>query len=303
MENTSTSNSPRVKGFSQFDGLYGQTQAQIDAEYLFSELLETRSRSFNWVIQPHLHARLFQVFLVETGHVTFQEATRQRHLTAPVLLLIPPNALHGFRYSSNATGRILTLSKALVDSLFSNSSLLSPLLGAVQCLTSFEEPYSAGRVGTLLKEIDQELFDNQPEKRLMLRVCLQRLFLVLFRIWQQHEVMGVTPNTQALRYFRQFQQRVRQAGTTHGVAQFAGELAITPGHLNRICQEVAGQSASLLVQEHILDEARKYLIYTNYSVSEIAYLLHFKYPNYFAKFFRKHMGLTPTDYREGQQVG
>ena len=70
-------------------------------------------------------------------------------------------------------------------------------------------------------------------------------------------------------------------------------------HLNRICQAIAGKSASQLVQEHVLDEARKYLTYTTYSVSEIAYLLHFEYPNYFAKFFRKHTGLSPTEFREG----
>jgi AraC family transcriptional activator of pobA len=292
-----------VQRITQFDGLYGQSNAHSNAEYLFSELLETRSGSFEWVIQPHIHARLFQLFFVQTGQVLFQEANHQRDLTAPVLLLIPPTALHGFSYSSDATGRILTLSDALVENLFPNDSPLAPMLGAVQCLTLFEEPYSAERVGELLAEIDKELFDNQPEKRLMLQVCLQRLFLVLFRIWQRGEALGAMPNTPTLQYFRKFQQRVRQVGTTHSIAQFADELAITPVHLNRICHEVTGKSASQLVQEHILDEARKYLTYTTYSVSEIAYKLHFEYPNYFAKFFKKHTGLTPTEFRESLQIG
>jgi AraC family transcriptional activator of pobA len=289
-----------VQRITQFDGLYGQANTRSDAEYLFSELLETRSRSFDWVIQPHMHARLFQVFFVETGRVTFQDAMQQRDFTAPIVLLIPPTALHGFVYSPDATGRILTLSDALVDKLFPALPALAPMLGAVQCLTRFEEPYSPDQVRELLSVIDKELFDNQPEKRLMLHVCLQRLFLVLFRIWQHAETLGTMPNTAALHYFRKFQQRVRQVGTTHSIAQLADELAITPVHLTRICQEVAGKSASQLVQEHILDEARNYLLHTTYSVSEIAYLLHFEYPNYFAKFFRKHTGVSPTEFRENQ---
>ena len=292
-----------MKNSTPFDGLYGQTHAQIDAEYLFSELLETRSRSFNWVIQPHRHAHLFQVFFLATGQVTFQEATRQRDFRAPVVLLIPPTALHGFLYSTNATGRILTLSSTLVDGLFPSSSSLTPLLGAVQCLTAFEEPCSVSRVQALLAEIDGELFDHQPEKRLMLRACLQRLFLVLFRIWQQSELRGVLPDTPALRYCHRFQQLIRQAGAAHSVNQLAKDLAITPTHLNRICQEVIGKPASQLVQEHLLDEACNYLTYTTYSVSEIAYQLHFTYPNYFAKFFKKHTGLTPSEYRASQQGG
>jgi AraC family transcriptional regulator, transcriptional activator of pobA len=80
----------------------------------------------------------------------------------------------------------------------------------------------------------------------------------------------------------------------------ADELAITPVPLNRICRLVAGKSASQLMQDHILDEACQYLTYTSYSVSEIAYLLHFEYPNYFARFFRKHTGTFPTEFRKGQ---
>lgn len=134
----------------------------------------------------------------------------------------------------------------------------------------------------------------------MLHLSLQRLFIVLYRLWQQNEAVQDSTNSLRIQHFRQFQHRVRQVGTTHNIAQLASELAITPVHLNRICRAIAGKSASQLVQEHILDEARKYLTYTSYSVSEVAYLLHFKYPNYFAKFFRKHTGLSPTEFREEQ---
>lgn len=289
-----------MQHITQYDGLYGEESARLDAEYLFSELLETRSRSFGWVIQPHIHARLFQLFFLQTGQVSFQEATRQRDLTAPLALLIPPTSLHGLTYSPDATGRILTLSGALVDSLFPGISSLTSMLGTVQSLTRFDEPYSAGMVGELIETIDKELFDSQPEKRMMLQVCLQRLFLVLFRIWRHNEAMEAVPNNLSLQYFRKFQQQVRQVGTMYSIAQLADDLAITPVHLNRICRAIAGKSASQLVQEHILDEARKYLIYTSYSVSEIAYLLHFEYPNYFAKFFRKHTGMSPTQFRDSQ---
>ena len=299
-----------MQRITQYDGLYGEAEIETsemrlsdrrpDADYLYSELLETRSQNFDWVIQPHIHARLFQVFFIESGSFDFQEATRQRQLKGPCLLLIPPTALHGFVYGTNARGRILTLSDALVDRLFPDASPIHTMLGTLQCLTTFEDAYPAERIDKLMANIDEELFDNQPEKRIMLHALLQQLFLAFYRQWQQEGVTESKPNSLALQYFRKFQQRVRQVGTTHDIAQLADDLAITPVHLNRICRSVAGKSASQLVQEHILHEARKHLTYTSHSVSEIAYLLHFEYPNYFAKFFRKHTGLSPTEYREQQ---
>lgn len=297
-----------MKRINQFDGLYGesgprQAADRPNGEYMFSELLETRSRTFNWVIQPHIHARLFQVFFVETGSVILSEATGKRELTAPFVLQIPPTALHGFVYSPDATGRILTLSDTLIDSLFPGTSALAPMLGAMQCLTTFDESYPARRVGELIEAVDKELFDTQPQKKAMLQACLQQLFLVLYRLWQQNEAGSIGLNTLSIQYFRKFQQRVRQVGTTLSIAQLANELANTPVHLNRICRAIAAKSASQLVQEHTLDEAKKYLTYTSYTVSEIAYLLHFEYPNYFSKFFRKHTGFSPSEFRENRLTG
>ncbi|RYC69271.1 MULTISPECIES: helix-turn-helix domain-containing protein [Spirosoma] len=281
----------------QYDGLYGETMTGADGEYLFSELIETRSRTFDWIIQPHIHARLLQVFLVLSGRVEFKDASRTRQLEGPCLLLIPPTALHGFVYSADVTGHILTLSDTWIDGLFPASSGVASMLGHVQCLTVFDGAYSPQTVQELIRHIDDELFDDRPEKRGMVQACLQRLFIVLYRIWQQNHDLENRPDDPYLRYFRAFQQRIRQVGGRHSIGQFADELAVSPVHLNRICQAVAGKSALQLVQEHRLNEARKYLLYTSYTVSEIAYLLEFDYPNYFARFFRKHTGLSPTDYR------
>ncbi|MEI6948410.1 helix-turn-helix domain-containing protein [Paraflavisolibacter sp. H34] len=288
----------------QYDGLYGERHARTGTEYLFSELLETRSHQFGWDIRPHLHPQLYQLFFIPQGPFDFITSSDRRQLEGPCLVFIPPAALHGFSYQPGATGRILTLSDTLVDTLFPGEELLAPMLPQTFCLTVFTDRYPPQRLQGLLEAVDEELFQNGAGKPLLLRACLQQLFLVLYRLWRHlPDTVPATrgPETAALGYFRKFQQRLRQAGATDTIAQMAAGLGISPVHLNRVCRAVTGQPAGRLLQEHLLEEARKYLTHTAYSVSEIAYLLQFEYPNYFARFFRKHTGLSPSRFRQKEE--
>jgi AraC family transcriptional activator of pobA len=98
-------------------------------------------------------------------------------------------------------------------------------------------------------------------------------------------------------HFRKFQKKIKEANAPKSIPEFADELNMTPVHLNRICRAVAGKSAIQLVHQNLIAEAQKYLLHTSYSVSEIAYLLKFEYPNYFAKLFKKYTGVSPLDFR------
>ncbi len=58
-----------------FDGLYGDDYGTYSSEYIFLELIATRSETFDWNIKTHIHSHLFQVFIVKKGAFLFKEAT------------------------------------------------------------------------------------------------------------------------------------------------------------------------------------------------------------------------------------
>jgi len=285
----------------QYQGLYGEENANPGFEYLFSELLQTRSSLFDWTIRPHIHAGLFQVFFIQSGSFKFHEVSQEHLHEGPCIVIIPPAALHGFNYSPDSTGRILTLSDSLLHGLFPATSSVLSMFSGIRRLTKFLLPNSPEHLLELFEAIDDEIFNDYEEKRMMVGVCLQRLFLALYRLYRQNEISHAEPDNRSLMYFRNFQKRVREGGATKSIVELASELAITPVHLNRICRSVAGKSAIEIIHEHLLEEAKKYLVYTSHNVSEIAYLLHFEYPNYFARFFKKNTGMTPTQFRESQK--
>jgi AraC family transcriptional regulator, transcriptional activator of pobA len=48
----------------------------------------------------------------------------------------------------------------------------------------------------------------------------------------------------------------------------------------------------------VLTEAKRQLVFTNQPIHEIAYDLTFADPSHFARFFRKHTGISPQAFRD-----
>ncbi|PSK93533.1 helix-turn-helix domain-containing protein [Taibaiella chishuiensis] len=81
-------------------------------------------------------------------------------------------------------------------------------------------------------------------------------------------------------------------------SDFADRLAIHVNHLNTAVHKATGQSTTWHINEQLITEAKSLLGYTGYNIAEIAYGLGFEYQSYFNRFFKKHAGLTPSDFRK-----
>ena len=81
------------------------------------------------------------------------------------------------------------------------------------------------------------------------------------------------------------------------VRYYAAELNVTPNHLNKSVKVTLGRSASALIDEMLVLEAKVLMLKNNMSVSEIAFETGFEDVSYFGRFFKKHTGFAPTEYR------
>lgn len=281
-----------------FEGIYEEINVRPSSDYIFSELIETRSSHFDWVIKPHMHSNLFQIFLLASGEVQFQQSSQNQRYVAPCVLIIPAVNLHGFSYSPDVKGRILSLSASVIDEIFSDNSTIQMALNtSIQTIQKFEEDISFEILMEQIKRIDQELFSERIEKRMMLNVYFSQLLINLYRLLEINKNTLDVGGISNIAYFRKFQKSIKQSEYPKSIKDFADELGMSTVHLNRICKNIAAKNALQLVQEFMIEEAKKYLIYTSYSVAEIAYLLKFEYPNYFSKFFKKETRFSPSEFR------
>jgi len=82
------------------------------------------------------------------------------------------------------------------------------------------------------------------------------------------------------------------------VSDYAEKLMVTSNHLNKAVKKATQRSASEVLFELKIQEAKVMLLQTDSSISEIAELLGFKDISYFGKFFKKQTGQSPANYRK-----
>jgi len=81
------------------------------------------------------------------------------------------------------------------------------------------------------------------------------------------------------------------------VELLANELCISANYLSDYLKSTTGKSAIDHIHDKIIETAKKDLLITDKSISEIAFMLGFDYPHYFSRIFKKKTGLTPTEFR------
>ena len=71
------------------------------------------------------------------------------------------------------------------------------------------------------------------------------------------------------------------------VNYFANKLNITPNYLSDTIRHHSGKSALSIIHDFVIKEAKRLLIKSNHTVSEISYHLGFEYPTYFSRLFKQ----------------
>lgn len=75
-------------------------------------------------------------------------------------------------------------------------------------------------------------------------------------------------------------------------------IGLSPQHLSSLFKKEVGISLSEFRQQEQVNEAKKLILYSNTPFSEVSALLNFSDQSYFTKVFKKHVGITPKQYKE-----
>lgn len=137
----------------------------------------------------------------------------------------------------------------------------------------------------------------------IIRNRLQNVLLEAFDKTQRFapDVHSQTGTTRQADLFQRFVALVHEHCTEQReVAFYADRLCISTRYLSTIIRSVAHSTAKEFIDRSVVLEIKMLLRSTELSVQEIAYRLHFPDQSYLGRFFKKHTGVSPTEFRNAK---
>lgn len=264
---------------------------------LHCESIPARASLHDWTIAPHRHHNLHQFFWIEApdkeqggGEATLEGATQPLGPAAAISL--PAMSVHGFRFRPGTGGWVVTLPAATLDRLLGEAPALRAALARGALIRPAESP------SWIFRAVAAEYAGGGPGRAQALAGLAGVLAVWFARaLGERRPAAGAgEPAGAALlaRFQALLEQDYRRA---RPLAAYARALGVTPTHLSRVARALTGRPASQLILERRLLEARRALAYTSMQVAEIAYMLGYTDPAYFARVFARAAGESPSAFR------
>lgn len=154
------------------------------------------------------------------------------------------------------------------------------------------------RLQAILSSMFQEYTAREEGYQDVIKSSLDIFFIEFIRQSPNPKSGAAIANSYSQERFEEFIELLDRHIATHKqVSQYAGMMNLSPYQLNEITKTSVGKTASALINEHIILEAKRYLLATPNQVKEIANQLGYEDTSYFIRFFKKHTGHSPEAFR------
>jgi AraC-like DNA-binding protein len=165
-------------------------------------------------------------------------------------------------------------------------------------------PSEEETIWNLVRTMHKESYNNTDDySKPILLAHLGTLFTYSQRFYKRQfinriETLGAYASTfqQQLDLYYQ-ENKVRQFGLPT-VSYMADKLNVSSRYLSDLLKQETGKTALELIHLHLIKEAKNLLTEGRMNISEISFSLGFENANYFARLFKKVVGVPPNVFRE-----
>ncbi|MDH6303612.1 AraC family transcriptional activator of pobA [Parabacteroides sp. PF5-5] len=246
------------------------------------------------------------IFLICRGEMRLEIDYRPYTVSANCLLdLVEQHIVQNFQLSEDFKGYNVVISRNfLSESLGNNRTLPSDVI--VSKRTHPTQPIDPEEVLLLEERIKGLIYYIQQSGHYFQRSLIMNQFSI-FMMEMSHiirqkagtNIAAVELNSKEQLVGRFLELLSHHSREHQKVTFYAEELCITPEYLTRILKAFSGRTANKWIDNALMTEAKILLRDPDLNIQQIADILHFSDQSSFGKFFKKHSGKSPLEYRKG----
>jgi len=231
--------------------------------------------------------RNFEILFVKSGSGTLTVDLRKYKLAESTVYCLMPGQYRLLALSDNAVCYSLSLSP---EFLHLSESLIAR--NAVEWIAPSQE-----ETEELIVRMHTEYHRQDTMSLEVLRSLLRVFIIYLYRGRLDQPVDGTWLRNDQLITQKFFELLQKNFATKKLVSDYATDLCITPNYLNSIVKKQTGFPASYHIQQYIVTEAKRQVMYSDLRMKEVAEKLGFGDYAHFSKFFKNYSGINFSDFK------
>jgi AraC family transcriptional activator of pobA len=278
--------------------VYNISQFQEDepSKDLYCNRFEEHLRTHPFIEKPHRHDfHLVVLFTKGTGTHVVDFNTFE--ISAGSVFVLQPGQMHHWNLSKDIDGYILFHSKEFYNVHFRHKQI-NDYPFYFSAYNTPELRLNVKQTQTIASFFEMILAEYASRALFREHAVLNFLDIIYIELSRHY----ITPTQlQIKRYhtiLRSFEELLEQFYQHEKKPSFyAAKLNITLKHLNRICKETLQKTATTVITDRIILEAKRLLSTPELSVNEIANRLGFEDYSYFSRLFKQKTNETASNFR------
>lgn len=266
---------------------------------LRDHILQNKSK----ITKPHKHDSYLCILFTE-GTGTHEIDFNTYPIQPGSLFVISSGKTHHWELSDDVDGYIFTHTKDRYDLHYSHNKLSDfPFFQSVQNspFIALEEKQSA-EMASLFASMLSEYELHEMLKHQALISYSDIIYTKISRMYLKDKKAQVINHSLYGQKFNELEKLIEAHFITEkSPSRYASMLNISAKHLNRITQSVMEKTTSEVILDRIILEAKRMMLHTGKSFSEIAISLGYEDYAYFSRLFKQKTGLTPSRFLQTYQ--
>ncbi|ANH80858.1 AraC family transcriptional regulator [Niabella ginsenosidivorans] len=274
-------------------------------QFAIHDLNSYLKRNMGDATRPHIHS-FYQIIWFKSGNGSHFVDFKKYEVYKNALFFIEKNQVHYFDQNACYNGVLIHFNETFLvqkdnktDFFLKCSIFNNPYQQPSCCIDSHIGSVLDEYIRQMTRELQQEETFGKEE---LLRACLKSLLIQVQRKKNELEKIESrdpfardNKRAQLIRLVNLVEEHYNKA---LAVSEYAKLLCISPRTLSDITRQLLNKTPSQMVQERIILEAQRLLLHSSQNINQIGYHLGFEDPSYFVKYFKKHTGMAPSEFRK-----